>query len=55
MTSKNTICLAFDDDAVEAARFYAKTFSDSLVGEIHRAPGDFPSGKQGDVPTVESR
>ena len=53
MKSKNTICLWFDGDAVEAARFYAKTFPDSEVGAIHQAPGDFPSGKQGDVLTVE--
>jgi 2-polyprenyl-6-hydroxyphenyl methylase/3-demethylubiquinone-9 3-methyltransferase len=53
MTSKNTICLWFDCDAVDAAQFYAKTFADSEVGAIHRAPGDFPSGKQGDVLTVE--
>jgi len=53
MTSKNTICLWFDADAVEAAQFYAKTFPNSDVGAIHRAPGDFPSGKQGDVLTVE--
>ena len=39
--------------AEEAARFYAKTFPDSSVGAVHRAPGDFPSGKQGDVLTVE--
>jgi 2-polyprenyl-6-hydroxyphenyl methylase/3-demethylubiquinone-9 3-methyltransferase len=53
MMSKNTICLWFDGDAVDAAQFYAKTFPDSEVGAIHRAPGDFPSGKQGDVLTVE--
>ena len=53
MKSKNTICLWFDGNAVEAARFYAKTFPDSEVGAIHQAPGDFPSGKQGDVLTVE--
>jgi predicted 3-demethylubiquinone-9 3-methyltransferase (glyoxalase superfamily) len=53
MTSKTTICLWFDGDAVDAAQFYAKTFADSHVGAIHRAPGDFPSGKQGDVLTVE--
>jgi 2-polyprenyl-6-hydroxyphenyl methylase/3-demethylubiquinone-9 3-methyltransferase len=53
MTSKNTICLWYDGDAVEAAQFYARTFPDSEVGAIHRAPGDFPSGKQGDVLTVE--
>lgn len=50
---KNTICLWFDRDAEEAARFYAQTFPDSSVGAVHRAPADFPSGKQGDVLTVE--
>ncbi|MEH6564488.1 MAG: VOC family protein [Halopseudomonas sp.] len=50
--AKNTICLWFNGDAEEAARFYAETFPDSWVGEIHRAPGDFPAGKQGDVLTV---
>ena len=51
--AKNTICVWYNKDAEEAARFYAKTFPDSRVGEIHRAPGDFPSGKKGDVLTVE--
>ena len=53
MKSKNTICLWFEGDAVEAAKFYAKTFPNSEVGAIHQAPGDSPSGKQGDVLTVE--
>src|ERR1700712_2282391 len=53
MTSKNTICLWYDGGAVEAANFYAKTFPDSAVGAIMRAPGDYPDGKQGDVLTVE--
>jgi predicted 3-demethylubiquinone-9 3-methyltransferase (glyoxalase superfamily) len=53
MRSKNTICLWFNGDAEAAARFYAQTFPDSAVGAIHRAPADFPSGKQGDVLTVE--
>jgi 2-polyprenyl-6-hydroxyphenyl methylase/3-demethylubiquinone-9 3-methyltransferase len=51
--AKNTICLWYDRDAEEAARFYAETFPDSSVGAVHRAPGDFPSGKEGDVLTVE--
>jgi predicted 3-demethylubiquinone-9 3-methyltransferase (glyoxalase superfamily) len=51
--AKNTICLWYDKDAEEAARFYAKTFPDSSVGKVHRAPNDFPSGKKGDVLTVE--
>jgi predicted 3-demethylubiquinone-9 3-methyltransferase (glyoxalase superfamily) len=53
VTSKNTICLWYDGAALEAAQFYAKTFPDSAVGAVHRAPGDYPSGKQGDVLTVE--
>ena len=53
MASKNTICLWYDQDALEAAQFYAQTFPDSAVGRILRAPGDYPSGKQGDVLTVE--
>ena len=51
--AKNTICLWYDRDAEEAARFYATTFPDSSVGAVYRAPGDFPSGKKGDVLTVE--
>src|SRR2546430_13247801 len=51
--AKNTICLWYDGDAEEAARFYARTFPDSAVGAVHRAPGDFPSGKEGDVLMVE--
>jgi predicted 3-demethylubiquinone-9 3-methyltransferase (glyoxalase superfamily) len=50
--AKNTVCLWYDGGAEEAARFYAETFPDSSVGEVFRAPGDFPSGKQGDVLTV---
>jgi predicted 3-demethylubiquinone-9 3-methyltransferase (glyoxalase superfamily) len=53
MTSKNTICLWFDKEAEDAARFYAATFPDSKVTAVHKAPGDFPSGKEGDVLTVE--
>jgi predicted 3-demethylubiquinone-9 3-methyltransferase (glyoxalase superfamily) len=51
--AKNTICLWFDSKAEEAARFYAKTFPDSHVSAVHLAPGDFPSGKKGNVLTVE--
>ncbi|CAJ0809996.1 VOC family protein [Ralstonia flaminis] len=53
MPSKNTICLWFNNDAVDAANFYARTFPDSAVQAIHRAPGDYPAGKQGNVLTVE--
>ena len=51
--AKNTICLWYDKGAEDAARFYAATFPDSSVGAVHRAPGDYPSGKKGDVLTVE--
>ena len=51
--AKNTICVWYDKDAEAAARFYAKTFPNSAVGEIRRAPSDFPSGKAGDVILVE--
>lgn len=53
MTNKNTICLWYNGDALEAATFYAKTFPDSEVKAVHRAPGDYPAGKQGDELTVE--
>ena len=51
--AKNTVCLWYDGGAEEAARFYAATFPDSSVGAVHRAPGDFPSGKEGHALTVE--
>ncbi len=53
MIAKNTICLWFDKDAEAAARFYAETFPNSDVRAVRRAPSDFPSGKKGDVLTVE--
>ena len=53
MNNKNTICLWYDGTALDAATFYAKTFPDSAVGAVHRAPSDFPGGKQGQVLTVE--
>ena len=51
--AKNTICLWYNGDASGAAQFYAKTFPDSFVTATHLAPGDYPSGKKGDVLTVE--
>jgi predicted 3-demethylubiquinone-9 3-methyltransferase (glyoxalase superfamily) len=53
MTPKNTICLWFDKDAEEAARFYAATFPDSKVNAVHKAPSDYPSGKKGDALMVD--
>jgi predicted 3-demethylubiquinone-9 3-methyltransferase (glyoxalase superfamily) len=51
--SKATLCLWYNGDAEAAANFYAATFPDSHVGAVHRAPGDYPAGKQGDVLMVE--
>lgn len=51
--TKNTICIWFDKDAEAAARFYAETFSESSVGAIVHAPGDYPSGTEGDILVVE--
>ncbi len=53
MKPKNTICLWFDKEALEAARFYGETFPESAVTAVRRAPGDYPDGKEGDVLTVE--
>src|SRR5262245_64193784 len=51
--AKITICLWYDKDAEAAARLYVKTFPDSVLGAVHRAPNDYPSGKAGDVLVVE--
>jgi predicted 3-demethylubiquinone-9 3-methyltransferase (glyoxalase superfamily) len=53
MIAKNTVCLWFDKDAEEAARFYAATFPNSEVRAVRKAPAEYPGGKQGDVLTVE--
>ena len=50
--NKNTICLWYNHDAEEAAQFYAKTFPDSSVSGVDRAPSDFPGGKAGDALVV---
>ncbi len=49
----NTICLWYNGNAQDAAQFYANTFPNSFVGAVYRAPGNFPSGKEGDILTVE--
>lgn len=51
--SKNAVCIWYDKDAEDAARFYAQVFPDSAVTGVYRAPGDYPSGKEGDVLMVE--
>lgn len=53
MKPKNMICLWYEKDALEAAEFYAATFPDTEVLSVHKAPSDFPSGKEGDILTVE--
>jgi len=50
---KSKICVWYDKDAEDAARFYAATFPDSSIGAVIRAPGDYPAGKAGDVLVVE--
>ncbi len=50
---KNQVCVWFDKEAEAAARFYASVFPDSAVGDVFRAPADYPSGKEGDVLVVE--
>ncbi len=52
--AKNTICLWYDGTAEEAFNFYAATFPDTSVGKVHRAPGDYPDGHQGDALVVEA-
>lgn len=51
--AKNTICLWYEHDAEDAARFYAEVFPDSSVDAVFHAPSDYPSGKAGDVLTVQ--
>ena len=51
--SKNAICLWYNNNAQDAAAFYAETFPDSAVTAVHHAPSDYPGGKKGDVLTVE--
>ena len=53
MVSKNTIGLWYDGTDLEAAQFYAESFPDSTLGAIHRAPGDYPAGNEGDAITLE--
>ena len=51
--NKSTVCIWYQNDAEKAAEFYAKTFPDSKIGKVHRAPSDFPGGKAGQVLTVD--
>ena len=51
--AKNIICLWYQGGAEDAAHFYASTFPDSSVIAVHKAPADYPDGKEGNVLTVE--
>lgn len=51
--AKNTVCLWFNKDALDAAQFYTATFPDSEITKIYKAPGDYPNGKEGDILMVE--
>jgi predicted 3-demethylubiquinone-9 3-methyltransferase (glyoxalase superfamily) len=51
--NKNTICLWYERNAEEAARFYTTLFPQSSLGAIYTAPSDYPDGKAGDVLTIE--
>jgi predicted 3-demethylubiquinone-9 3-methyltransferase (glyoxalase superfamily) len=53
MLDKITPCLWFDGVAEEAANFYVSLFPDSRIDAVHTAPSDNPSGKRGDVLTVD--
>lgn len=53
MAHKNTICVWYDNGALEAATFYASLLPDSAVTAVHHAPGDYPDGKEGNVLTIE--
>ena len=52
-TPPNTICIWYNKDALKAAKFYASVFPNTKVTGVHKAPSDFPSGKKGQVLTVE--
>jgi predicted 3-demethylubiquinone-9 3-methyltransferase (glyoxalase superfamily) len=50
---KNAVCLWYKKDALKAAKFYASVFPDTRITAVHKVPSDFPSGKKGQILTVE--
>jgi 2-polyprenyl-6-hydroxyphenyl methylase/3-demethylubiquinone-9 3-methyltransferase len=52
-TPETRICLWYDHDAEDAAKFYVSTFPGSSLGSVQRAPADYPDGKAGDALVVE--
>ncbi|HYJ82844.1 MAG TPA: VOC family protein [Allosphingosinicella sp.] len=53
MPDKITPVLWFDRNGEEAANFYVSLLPDSRIDRVTRSPADYPSGKEGDVITVD--
>ena len=53
MSDKITPVLWFDRNGEEAANFYVSLLPDSRIDRVTRSPADYPSGKAGDVITVD--
>jgi predicted 3-demethylubiquinone-9 3-methyltransferase (glyoxalase superfamily) len=53
MSDKITPVLWFDGNGEEAANFYVSLLPDSRIDRVTRSPADYPSGKAGDVITVD--
>jgi predicted 3-demethylubiquinone-9 3-methyltransferase (glyoxalase superfamily) len=51
--TKVATCLWYDGTAEEAARLYTSLIPDSTITKVHRAVADNPSGRKGDVITVD--
>ncbi len=47
-----SVCLWFNREGEEAARFYTGLIPGSEVTEVVRAPGDYPAGQAGDALVV---
>lgn len=52
MSEKTTLCLWFDGQAEEAARYYVSLLPDSSIDLVQRAPADYPAGSAGDILVV---
>jgi predicted 3-demethylubiquinone-9 3-methyltransferase (glyoxalase superfamily) len=50
---KITPNLWFDGNAEEAAEFWTRIFPNSRIDRVYRSPADYPSGRKGDVITVD--
>ena len=53
MSDKITPVLWFDGNGEEAANLYVSLLPDSRIDRVTRSPADYPSGKAGDVITVD--